>query len=86
MPFNSESYYRNKWRRDALERLAEARRLKLQAELERDENGRQWALGRVSMAVRLARSSWRCYQSARRFCELSERSAPYRPAPWRTRP
>jgi hypothetical protein len=86
MAFNGASYRRNKWRRDALERLTEARRLKAHAASERDENGRQWALGRVSMAVRLARSSWRLYQLQRTVCELSGRSAAYRPAPWRTRP
>lgn len=85
MSFNGDSYRRNKWRRDAIERLREARRLKAEAAAERGDAA-QWLRGRVSMAVRLARSSWRLYRIQRSLCELSSRAAPYRPAAWRTRP
>lgn len=95
MSFNSESYYRNKWRRQALEELTEARRRKLEAAgLEGD--AKQWALSRVAAGVRYARSSWRLYLSQARLCELSRESrnanrppsrhkAPYRPAGFTTR-
>jgi hypothetical protein len=86
MSFNSESYYRNKWRRQALEELTEARRIK--------RDGHAWQT--VESAVRYARSSWRLYLSQARICELSRESrnlnrppkrhkAPYRPASFSTR-
>lgn len=86
MSFNSESYYRNKWRRQALEELSEARRHKR-------DGGDGW---RIESAVRLARSSWRLYLSQARLCELSREThnanrpphrhkAPYRPASFTTR-
>jgi hypothetical protein len=84
--FNSESYYRNKWRRQALAELTEAREIKA--------NGHSWKT--VESAVRYARSSWRLYLSQARICELSRESrnlnrpphrhkAPYRPASFTTR-
>jgi hypothetical protein len=75
MPFNSNSYYRNKWRRQAIAELTEARDIKA--------NGHLWRS--VESAVRSARLSWRLYMSQRLICELSSRAAPYRPAPWTTR-
>lgn len=101
MPFNSASYYRNKWRQSALKELAEARRLKREgpavlwtADATRDEAGRHES--RIASAVRLARSSWRLYLLQCRICELSREShnsnrppqrhrAPYRPQPFSTR-
>jgi hypothetical protein len=75
MAFNSDSYYRNKWRRQALEELTEARQIKA--------SGHSWKT--VESAVRYARSSWRLYLGQARICELSSRAAPYRPAPFSTR-
>lgn len=96
MAFNSASYYRNKWRRDAIAELRKAREHKRQAAAERDANGRQWHLGRLAMAVRMARSSWRLYRSQAVICELqresrnanrpSRKAKPaYRPEPFKTR-
>lgn len=75
MAFNSASYHRNMWRRDALKRLAEARRLKL-------DSGERW---RLESAVKLARSSWRLYLIQCRIIALSGRAASYRPEPFTTR-
>jgi hypothetical protein len=86
MAFNSESYYRNKWRRKAIAELAEAREIKA--------NGHSWKT--VESAVRYARSSWRLYLTQCRICELSREmrnanrpphrhKAPYRPEPFTTR-
>lgn len=55
MPFNSQSYYRNKARRQAREYLDAARK---SVEPER-----------VALNVRLARSSWRTYLGYRRMDE-----------------
>lgn len=55
MPFNSQSYYRNKAKRQALEYLARAR---MGGEPER-----------VAFNVKLARSSWRTYLCYRRLDE-----------------
>jgi len=95
MSFNAESYYRNKWRRQALEELTEARRRKLEAAGETGD-AQQWSLSRVAASVRYARSSWRLYLLQCRICELSRESrnanrppnrhkAPYRPASFSTR-
>lgn len=63
MPFNSDSYYRNKWRREALERLAMAREAKaLGGSVLPDD---------VAFNVRLARSTWRLYLSQKRICEIN---------------
>lgn len=87
MPFNSDSYYRNKWRRRALESLAEARALKAAPDLELGRiMGADWNARRVESAARQALSYWRLYLSQCRICALSTRAAPYRPQPWRTRP
>lgn len=84
MPFNSASYSRNKWRRDAIAELRRAREHKRQAAAEHGDAA-QYHLGRASLAVRLARSSWRLYLIQCRVCRLSSRAAPYRPAPFSTR-
>jgi hypothetical protein len=76
MAFNSLSYHRNKWRRDAIARLCEARRLKR-------DGGDAW---RLESAVKLARSSWRLYLIQCRLIELSgRRAAPFKPEPFSTR-
>lgn len=77
MPFNSASYYRNLWRRRALERLAEARRIKAEApsELHIRLYGEQVAAERhrqaLESAVKLARSGWRLYLSQRTICNIN---------------
>ena len=74
MAFNSLSYYRNLWRRDALKRLREARQHKA-------AGSDAW---RIESAVKLARSSWRLYLVQCRLGELHG-SKPYRPQPFTTR-
>jgi hypothetical protein len=61
MPFNSNSYYRNKYRREALSYLEQARNVK------RLNPGR--AQDDLRHCVRLARSSWRSYLSYKRIGE-----------------
>lgn len=79
MPFNGASYRRNRYRLEALEALSRARRIK--AGLERTHDSAYW----LESAVKHARIGWRLYLSSRRVCELSPRSAPYRPAPFSTK-
>lgn len=67
MAFNAASYRRNKWRREALERLAAARDIK-----RRREAGEAYEWESVESAVRLARSTWRLYLSQRTICQLKE--------------
>lgn len=62
MPFNSDSYYRNLWRREARDYLARAREAK--AEDRGAEN--------VASYARLARSTWRLYLSQKRICEFKQ--------------
>lgn len=53
MPFNSNTYHRNKARRDALELLARAR----------DAKAESRGADNVASYVRMARSQWRMYLS-----------------------
>jgi hypothetical protein len=76
MPFNSNSYYRNKWRRQALESLAEARKLKSGPPTEQwlvDLFGYDPRPRDIESAVRSARSTWRLYLSQREICRLDAR-------------
>lgn len=59
VPFNSQSYYRNKARRQAMGYLADARRAKLADNVEH-----------VKSRVRLARNSWRTYLSYLKLDEM----------------
>lgn len=71
MPFNSNSYYRNKWRREALESLAEARAVKAGPSDDlRDEMFPGWRQRDVSFHAGRARSAWRLYLCQRRICDL----------------
>lgn len=56
MPFNSQSYHRNKYRRQALERLAKARDIK-----RRRAMGEAYDWESIPSAVKLARIDWRIY-------------------------
>lgn len=59
MPFNSQSYYRNKAKRQALAYLAEARAIKRR--LAMGEPDFLDSLERVQSRVRFARSQWKTY-------------------------
>ena len=60
MPFNSETYHRNRRRKMALDYLAEARARKEEGDSER-----------VAVLVRLARINWRIYLSAVRLSQIN---------------
>lgn len=65
MPFNAQSYYRNKAKRQALAYLAEARAVKHRlaiGEAKPMDNPQ-----RVAFNVRMARSSWKTYLGALRM-------------------
>lgn len=72
MPFNSDSYYRNKWRREAKAHIAKARELKgapydpAKASLYGPDYERQ----AVESAVRRARITWRLYLSQAAICRI----------------
>ena len=70
MPFNSNSYYRNKYRREALSYLDQARNVK------RLNPGR--AQDDLRHCVRLARSAWRSYLSYKAICECDADYKRYR--------
>lgn len=67
MPFNSASYYRNKWRRQALDELAKARDIKA-----RRARGEAYDWESIPSAVRLARTTWQLYLSQRTICDLQK--------------
>lgn len=58
MPFNSNSYHRNKCRRSALINLAEARAIKARVAA---GEAYDWEASRIPLIVMLARSDWRLY-------------------------
>lgn len=64
MPFNSQSYHRNKYRREAKARLVDARELK--ARIAAGE-AYDWEIPRLATFVRLARIDWRLYLIMRRM-------------------
>lgn len=59
MPFNSQSYYRNKAKRQALAYLAEARAIKRR--LDAGKPDFLDSFERVAFKVKMARSSWKTY-------------------------
>lgn len=67
MPFNSDSYRRNLYRRLALTSLAQAREIKFRAAIGKAYD---WEIERIPRLVQLARIDWRLYLSQRRICEL----------------
>lgn len=72
MAFNSDSYYRNKWRRDAFELLARAREIKARA-LAGDAY--DWELPMIASNASLARSTWRLYLSQREIIAIKRGAA-----------
>lgn len=60
MPFNSQSYYRNKAKRQALDYLAEARAMKWR--LDAGKPGLLDDFIRLGRLVGLARSQWKIYR------------------------
>jgi len=71
VPFNSDSYYRNKWRREALASLAEARQRKAEPDAQEARiMGAGYNERQIAQAVRSARSTWRLYLSQRTICRI----------------
>lgn len=60
MPFNSQTYHRNKARRSALAYLEEARDVKRRAAA---GEAYDWEIERLPRLVELARNGWRIYLS-----------------------
>lgn len=69
MAFNSRSYYRNKWRREALAYLAKAREIKA-----RRQAGEAYDWESIPSAVTRARTTWRLYLSQREICRIYKES------------
>jgi hypothetical protein len=69
VPFNSRSYYRNKWRREALAELDQAREIKRRVIA---GDAYEWEAARIGTCAKLARSTWRLYLSQREICRLYE--------------
>lgn len=78
MPFNSDSYYRNKYRREALASLADARRLKtepiddIRVRIWGAEGAAERRQADIESAVRLARICWRLYLGQAAICRIRE--------------
>lgn len=59
MPFNSRTYHRNRYRREALANLAKARDIKARAAA---GEAYDWEIPRIKTFVELARIDWRLYR------------------------
>jgi hypothetical protein len=70
MSFNSNSYYRNKYRREALEYLAKAREIRANHNPIREQLLPGSQERDIEFNVKMARSRWRLYQIQRRICRL----------------
>ena len=70
MPFNSNSYYRNKYRRQAKEHLAKARQIKAAPDPLREKYFPGSWIKDVEFNVKMARSRWQLYLIQRRICDL----------------
>lgn len=69
MPFNSETYRMNKYRKEAWRRLAEARDIKARAAA---GQAYDWEIPRIGTFVALARSNMRLHLIARRTREIGQ--------------
>lgn len=67
MPFNSDTYHANRYRRQAWDELAAARDIKARAA--RGE-AYSWEISRIETFVKLARSSMRLSLSHRRLMQI----------------
>lgn len=63
MAFNSRTYHRNRYRKQALAELAKARDVKARAAT---GDAYDWEVERIPTLVALARNSWRIYLSIKR--------------------
>jgi hypothetical protein len=71
MPFNSNSYYRNKYQRQAKAYLAKARAIKAAPDPIREKYFPGSNAADILFNVKMARSQWQLYLIQRRICELS---------------
>lgn len=70
MAFNSQTYYRNRWRKDALAELERAREIKARVAA---GAACEWEAARIATCVKCARISWRLYLSAKRIAQIEGR-------------
>jgi hypothetical protein len=83
MPFNAETYRMNKWRREALAKLNDARLSRARA---RAGVAYGWEVDRIPRLVQQARIGWRLYLSQRRIVRASAEQRRIRaggPLTWR---
>lgn len=73
MPFNSDSYYRNKYRREALEYLAKARSIKAAPDPIREKYLPGSQAKDIEFNAKMARSHWGLYLTQRKICALNVR-------------
>jgi len=68
MPFNAETYRMNKWRREAVAKLGQARETRARV---RAGTAYGWEAERIPRMVQQARIGWHLYLSQRRIVRAS---------------